>query len=233
MVLIITSPTFRFVDSNRTGQASAPVSHQDRATQHHTGLVKRAYSAFVYDGSLPRPQKWHLTAYFTYADLQLLPRVEQDPLLSGITVPEGVYQVGRRTRGGSEEEDGSRQGSRGPEPLVGGSSAASPDQIILPGLSPIQTPRIGATAVSEGIYMAGQRALEINEGEDDLRRGSRGPDPRTAGSSSSPDQPILPSLASIHPTTGQVPLPPGSRPHGQRLPEDQRMIEKLNSNHIR
>jgi len=109
--LIIAGLLSIFRDGWLPGQISALVSHQDRVIQY-SGLVKKSYSTFVYDGPGARPQKWHLAAYFTYADLQLLPTVDQDPLLGSITVPEGVYLTGRlnTSRADNEEEDDLGQG---------------------------------------------------------------------------------------------------------------------------
>lgn len=98
------APTFRFVDGvSKAGPSSSALSHQERSTNHHKGLVKQAYSAWVTPNAYSRPQKWHLTAYFTYADLPHLPTGDQDELLATIALPEGVYKSGKaRTR---EDDD--------------------------------------------------------------------------------------------------------------------------------
>lgn len=162
------APAFRFVDGvARSGPTSSALSHQDRTTHHHPGLVKQAYSAWVTANPYARPQKWHLTAYFTYADLPHLPTVDYDPTLRKIVVPGGIYRSGK---------------SR---------SRADDDEVLSP-------------------------------------RGSR-----------SPDEPeehrnMLPSLSSLHSSVGARPLTPNvTRTHGARLPEDQRLIQMLNSRHIR
>ncbi|KLO10547.1 hypothetical protein SCHPADRAFT_856464, partial [Schizopora paradoxa] len=88
---------FRFVDgSSRGGGSSSIISHFDRSAHrhNHVGLIKQAYSALVMSGS-SRPRKWHLTAYFTYADLQNLPTIDHDQLLRSITVPPGIYRSGK------------------------------------------------------------------------------------------------------------------------------------------
>lgn len=42
-----------------------------------------------------KPRKWHLTAYFTYADLQSLPTIDNDPTLRSLSIPPGVYRSGK------------------------------------------------------------------------------------------------------------------------------------------
>ncbi|KAJ7172202.1 Gti1/Pac2 family-domain-containing protein [Mycena filopes] len=96
--------TYRFVDgvSSRASSSSA-VSHQERSTTIHHGLVKQAYSAWiaVHPNSIPR--KWHITAYFRYDDLPHIPTVDRDPCLRKIIVPVGLYRSGKtRSRDGED-----------------------------------------------------------------------------------------------------------------------------------
>ncbi|KAG8904253.1 hypothetical protein FRB99_002037 [Tulasnella sp. 403] len=58
------------------------------------GLVKQTYSAFVIGDGNPQ-RKWHMTAYFTNADYPSLPTVQDDPCLSKIAVPRGMYRSGK------------------------------------------------------------------------------------------------------------------------------------------
>jgi len=98
------SQTFRFVDSApRKGPSSSAMSHQDRTTVQHPGLVKQAYSAWVSPDPRTKPRKWHLTAYFTYAELAILPTVDRDPLLRRIIVPSGIYRSGNARSRGDED----------------------------------------------------------------------------------------------------------------------------------
>ncbi|RDB21402.1 cAMP-independent regulatory protein pac2 [Hypsizygus marmoreus] len=98
------SPTYRFVDSApRSGPSSSAISHQDRTAVQHPGLVKQAYSAWVSPNPRSKPQKWHLTAYFTYAELSTLPTIDKEPLLQKIIVPPGIYRSGN-ARSRSDEE---------------------------------------------------------------------------------------------------------------------------------
>ena len=91
--------TFRFVEGPSRTWTSSAQSHYERSEHHPTGLVKQAYSAWVLIAPNTRPRKWHLTAYFTYADLPNIPTVDRDPTLRNITVPQGVYKSGKsRTR---------------------------------------------------------------------------------------------------------------------------------------
>ncbi|KAI0306415.1 Gti1/Pac2 family-domain-containing protein [Multifurca ochricompacta] len=94
------SGNFRFVDGiARSGPISPALSHYDRSEHHPLGLVKQAYSAWVLENLEAKPRKWHLTAYFTYADLHQIPTIDQDPVLRGVTVPAGIYRSGKaRTR---------------------------------------------------------------------------------------------------------------------------------------
>ncbi|ESK88033.1 hypothetical protein Moror_10774 [Moniliophthora roreri MCA 2997] len=97
------SPTFRFVDGSRTQPASSALIHQNRSGGNHTGLIKQAYSAWVLLSPNARPRKWHITAYFTYADLPTIPTIDRDSVLSRIVVPHGIYRGGKSRSGGGEE----------------------------------------------------------------------------------------------------------------------------------
>ncbi|KAF9265563.1 hypothetical protein L218DRAFT_860458 [Marasmius fiardii PR-910] len=87
------SPTIRFVDGTRS--SSSALVHQNRSGGNHTGLIKQAYSVWVYPSPHSKPRKWHITAYFTYADLPSIPTIDHDPLLSRIVAPPGVYRPGK------------------------------------------------------------------------------------------------------------------------------------------
>ncbi|KAJ7272061.1 Gti1/Pac2 family-domain-containing protein [Mycena haematopus] len=101
--------TYRFVDASgmsRGGFLSSAVSHQERSTNIHRGLVKQAYSAWVMVQPNSMPRKWHITAYFRYDDLPHIPTIEHDPCLRKIIVPAGLYRSGK-TRNRSDGEDSS------------------------------------------------------------------------------------------------------------------------------
>ncbi|KAK7467350.1 hypothetical protein VKT23_004407 [Stygiomarasmius scandens] len=121
-------PVFRFVDGpTRSSPSSSALLHQDRSGGHHTGLIKQAYSAWVIMPSNPRPRKWHLTAYFTYADLPSIPTIDHDPLLSKITVPRGIYSSGKvRARSDSDKSSSAPEPSRPTSPLDSISSRSRP-----------------------------------------------------------------------------------------------------------
>jgi hypothetical protein len=90
------SPTYRFVGGvSRNSPTSPAMSHYERSGQHPGGLVKQAYSAWVLLGPNAKPRKWHLTAYFTYSDLQNLPTPDRDPIFRRLVVPPGVYRSGK------------------------------------------------------------------------------------------------------------------------------------------
>jgi len=96
LTLSRSSGNFRFVDGiARSGPISPALSHYDRSEHHPLGLVKQAYSAWVLENPEVKPRKWHLTAYFTYADLSQIPTVDQDPMLRSVVVPVGVYRSGK------------------------------------------------------------------------------------------------------------------------------------------
>lgn len=122
-------PTFRFVDGvSRPGPSSSALSHQDRTTNHHPGLVKQAYSAWVMVKPSTRPQKWHLTAYFTYTELPHLPTIDRDPNLRKMIVPPSIYSS-------------SKTRSRSDDDVVGDSNEANPcgaRMLALPSISTLQ-----------------------------------------------------------------------------------------------
>ncbi len=108
-------PAYRFIDGGpRSGPSSSAISHQDRTVYHHPGLVKQAYSAWVTMSPDARPQKWHITAYFTYTDLPHLPTVDHDGLLRKIIVPHGIYRSShsRITRGDHDKGDDYSHGDK-------------------------------------------------------------------------------------------------------------------------
>jgi hypothetical protein len=78
-----------------TGVASLP-----EGSSYGPGLVKQTYSAYVTQPGTSIQRKFHLTAYFTYADLPNLPTLESEPRLWSIVIPQGVYRSGKsRTYG--------------------------------------------------------------------------------------------------------------------------------------
>ncbi|KAI0748624.1 Gti1/Pac2 family-domain-containing protein [Daedaleopsis nitida] len=138
-----TKCTYRFVEGPSRTWTSSAQSHYERSDHHPMGLVKQAYSAWVSTSVNAKPRKWHLTAYFTYADLQNIPTVDKDPLLSSITVPQGVYRSGKAR---SRNSDASLSALPSPpsSPAPGGSSRPSSplqsstrgrkDGVVLPSL---------------------------------------------------------------------------------------------------
>jgi hypothetical protein len=78
-----------------TGVASLP-----EGSSYGPGLVKQTYSAYVTQPGTSIQRKFHLTAYFTYADLPNLPTLESEPQLWSIVIPQSVYRSGKsRTYG--------------------------------------------------------------------------------------------------------------------------------------
>ena len=128
-------PAFRFVDGiARPGPSSSAVSHQDRTTNHHPGLVKQAYSVWVMVRPNTRPQKWHLTAYFTYAELPHLPTIDRDPNLRTVIVPPGIYRSAKtRTRTDDDELS-----ERGDSPFSSVPNSSFTPALALPSLSTLQ-----------------------------------------------------------------------------------------------
>jgi Gti1/Pac2 family transcription factor len=118
------SGNFRFVDGiARSGPISPALSHYDRSEHHPLGLVKQAYSAWVLENPEAKPRKWHLTAYFTYADLHQIPTIDQDPVLRGLIVPAGVYRSGKARSRNSDAGMGASPPSS--PPLYSRSSAGT------------------------------------------------------------------------------------------------------------
>lgn len=107
------------------------MSHQDRTINHHPGLVKQTYSAWVAVRPNTRPQKWHLTAYFTYAELPHLPTIDRDPNLRNLIVPPGIYRSGK-TRSRNDHDEASESGGNYPV-----SDEANPYGTRMPALPPL------------------------------------------------------------------------------------------------
>ncbi|GLB34730.1 putative gti1/Pac2 family protein [Lyophyllum shimeji] len=147
------SQTFRFVDSApRNGPSSSALSHQDRTTLQHPGLVKQAYSAWVSPDPRMKPQKWHLTAYFTYAELTSLPTIDRDPLLRRIILPSGIYRSGN-ARSRCDED----------VPTLGRSSVNGRKENRIPLLPSLQStvPETDGDFVISPHSVAGRKALHV------------------------------------------------------------------------
>ncbi|RXW25343.1 hypothetical protein EST38_g476 [Candolleomyces aberdarensis] len=100
------APRLKIFDGvSNAGPSPSALSHQERSTKLHQGLVKQCYSAWVSPNPYARPQKWHLTTYFTYADLPQLPTIDQDKLLATIVLPEEVYKGGGSGKARSREHE--------------------------------------------------------------------------------------------------------------------------------
>lgn len=94
-----TSPVSQFnsVPQAFSNAANSPLGEKGF---HGAGLVKQAYSAYVTQPGTNARKKFHLTAYFTYADLADLPTLDSDPRLQQIIIPQGIYLSGKsRTSG--------------------------------------------------------------------------------------------------------------------------------------
>ncbi|KAI0658797.1 Gti1/Pac2 family-domain-containing protein [Cubamyces menziesii] len=139
-----TKCTYRFVEGPSRTWTSSAQSHYERSDHHPLGLVKQAYSAWVFMSANAKPRKWHLTAYFTYADLPSIPTVDQDPLLRTISVPPGVYKSGKaRSRNSDASTPGLPSPPSTPSPSSSASRPSSPmqssprgkkDGVVLPSL---------------------------------------------------------------------------------------------------
>jgi hypothetical protein len=80
-----------------------------------------------------RPQKWHLTAYFTYAELPHLPTIDRDPNLRTVMVPPGIYRSGK-TRSRTDDEVSEPGGS----PVSYEANSYGTQMLALPSLSTLQ-----------------------------------------------------------------------------------------------
>ncbi|CCM04401.1 uncharacterized protein FIBRA_06578 [Fibroporia radiculosa] len=147
--------TYRFVDGPSRTWSSSAQSHFDRSDQAPMGLVKQAYSAWVLVSANARPRKWHLTAYFTYADLPNIPTLERDRMLRNLTVPQGVYKSGK-SRSRNVEASPATGSSSGTSPTPHGSQPRDQpgNPLVLP------PPRVGAT---------GQQGRPLPRGAEDQR----------------------------------------------------------------
>ena len=96
-----------------------------------------------------RPQKWHLTAYFTYAQLPHLPTIDRDPNLRTVIVPPGIYRSAR-TR--SRTDDDGLSG-RGGSPVSSAPNLYVTPMLALPSLSTLDVtppPAVPPTHMSYG-----------------------------------------------------------------------------------
>ncbi|KZP21200.1 hypothetical protein FIBSPDRAFT_891358 [Athelia psychrophila] len=108
------APNYRFVDGASRGVPTPAVAHYDRSSHHPKGLVKQAYSALVSLSPHEKARKWHLTAYFSYGDLEEIPTVDQDLTLRKVSVPPGIFRNGKsrsRDNGAGFEDPASSQSS--------------------------------------------------------------------------------------------------------------------------
>ncbi|KAG9038945.1 hypothetical protein FRB95_013623 [Tulasnella sp. JGI-2019a] len=108
------------------------------------GLVKQTYSAIVLPGDGTR-RKWHLTAYFTNADFASLPTVADDPVLSNVIVPKGMYRSGKSRQSAKSLQ---AEWSGSPTPSASTSRVAStsaPDlsKLNMPPAGPSRNPNDG------------------------------------------------------------------------------------------
>jgi hypothetical protein len=101
------------------------VAHYDRSSHHPKGLVKQAYSAKVLLSPTAKARKWHLTAYFSYEDLEHIPTIDQDPVLHRVTVPPGVFRSGKNRSKNSGVERGATR-SHSPDTETSSLSSLSP-----------------------------------------------------------------------------------------------------------
>ncbi|KAG8908993.1 hypothetical protein FRB99_000096 [Tulasnella sp. 403] len=154
---------------------------QDRPTKVK-GLTKQTYSAYVtIPGSTGPPKKWHLTAYFCSSTYHELPVVSEDPLLSKIDVPPGIYVTGKgltrknNTRGIGASNPNSQQSSQNvtPAPSVKDfrpSSSLSHHHLSHPyshhQLPPPSTYSVASTSPTASI----RTAVDYHHGHYDIRR---------------------------------------------------------------
>ncbi|KAN0123710.1 Gti1/Pac2 family domain containing protein [Russula decolorans] len=175
------SGNFRFVDGiARSGPISPALSHYDRSEHHPLGLVKQAYSAWVLENQEVKPRKWHLTAYFTYADLPQIPTIDQDPMLCSMVVPVGVYRSGKAR-------------SRNSDAGIGTSPPSSPS-LYAPGPTGPSVPSQTSASVTAGSSTAlPSLQMAVTPQPFDPRMSRRGHDSRHAE-----DQRIIQMLNSRH-----------------------------------
>lgn len=100
---LASTPGYNSTASNHTSGrqfVGAGVASLPEGSSYGPGLVKQTYSAYVTQPGTSIQRKFHLTAYFTYADLPNLPTLESEPQLWSIVIPQGVYRSGKsRTYG--------------------------------------------------------------------------------------------------------------------------------------
>ncbi|KIY62340.1 hypothetical protein CYLTODRAFT_361645 [Cylindrobasidium torrendii FP15055 ss-10] len=104
---------YRFVEgATRSTPSSSALLHQDRSGGAHNGLVKQSYSAYVQLSPTSAQCKWHVTAYFSYADLPHIPTIsDSESLLSTIIVPSGIYRNSKSKKGSAYDSSTPSPGS--------------------------------------------------------------------------------------------------------------------------
>jgi hypothetical protein len=180
------------------------MSHYDRSNQHPMGLVKQAYSAWVHIAPNVRPKKWHLTAYFTYSDLQNIPTIDHDPILRRITLPQGVYKSGKAR---------SRNSVGLAEEQFANMALSSPSS---------QSPSPAPRNVHYPLYPSSPRSAPTDP------QVSSGHERDPQKPALPPIHSAIPNAH--HPTV--VSQPQSRTTAGARPAEDQRLIQMLNSRHI-
>ncbi|KAG8873803.1 hypothetical protein FRC20_007457 [Serendipita sp. 405] len=197
-----------------------------------TGLVKQAYSAYVTHPGTSVRRKFHLTAYFTYADLANLPTLESEPSLWNIVIPQGVYRSGKSRTSGRNLANAAEPAR--PRPLQnGGAGDSSPSPTSSPssvGHSPLAQwsgARRGSVSYFDGptvdglhhntYYYSSYAGSPIHPGSPTSHIGSPRPD-------SNGPMPRLPPVASLSVDTDAA--------RRSRNSEDSRVINMLNSRGI-
>ncbi|KAF8476755.1 Gti1/Pac2 family-domain-containing protein [Gautieria morchelliformis] len=99
-------PVLRGKIITRIQSRPAPHSQFPGAGGHSMGLIKQAYSAWTSDPRSSNRRKWHITAYFSQADLNGLPTPVEDPCFRNVAIPSGVYRSGKaRTKDPETDAD--------------------------------------------------------------------------------------------------------------------------------
>ena len=224
---------------------SALPSQFDEKT-NSAALVKQAYSAWVTDPKTNQRSKYHLTAYFTFDDLPHIPTVESQSDLRATVIPQGVYRSGK-SRTSARNLVQSAEPARTSMPFraiakcpsASVSPESSPTSAHSGHLSPWTSPGSSSSNLHTFQPEATYTYTPYSASPVVTPRGSSKKDSQRRHSDDTPPSPL--SSAPLHPTAscGPLRLPSvASLFHDtdsgrlDRTPEDQRVIQMLNSRHI-
>jgi len=134
--------------------------------QDPMALVKQTYSAFFKLPGERKLRKWHMTAYFTYADLPNLPTLDMDPILTHIQVPTGLYRSGKARSRPSMDSDSTPPKLTPPLPQYQAWNTFLPP-------SPTESCHMSARGLAHSMHGLPSLRTLVSSGPESPRSGSR------------------------------------------------------------